>query len=163
EMLVRQLYNRLAVNQELYIFYSDKRTGVHFLPKSYREALHASQFKHMDERVLFDYAQLKERDLRTIMLPSETYKDLLHEIEGNDGVRIEQALGASLERFGHPRCAVEATQATLHSLVAACLSTARTMLIDRERLRQLRELIGWDSSYMSGTTRRALPLSFALD
>src|SRR5690606_17506431 len=163
EMLVRQLYNRLAVNQELYIFYSDKCTGVHFLPKPYREVLHASQFKYIDDRVLFDYAQLKELDLRTIMLPSETYKDLLHEIESNDGERIEQELDALLEQFGKQRCSVEAIKATIHKLVADCLHIVQTMQIDKERLSHLHELIGWDSSYMNRTTLRELLLSFALD
>lgn len=163
EMLARQLYNRLAVNQELYIFYSDKCTGVHFLPKSYREALHASQFKYIDDRVLFDYAQLKQLDLRTIMLPSESYKDLLHEIESNDEERIEQELDALLEQFGKQRCSVEAIKATIHKLVADCLHIVQTMQIDKERLSHLHELIGWESTYMNRTTLRELLLSFALD
>src|SRR5690606_20794894 len=97
------------------------------------------------------------------MLPSETYKDLLHEIESNDGERIEQELDALLKQFGKQRCSVEAIKATIHKLVADCLHIVQTMQIDKERLSHLHELIGWDSSYMNRTTLRELLLSFALD
>jgi len=162
-MCIRQLYNRLASHQDLFIFYSEKCTGVHFLQTIYREALHATQFKYIDDRVLFDYEQLKRLDLRTIMLPTESYKDLLHVIESNDEEGIEQELDRLIEQFGEQRCSVEAIKATIHKLVADCLHIVQTMQIDKERLSHLHDLIGWESTYMNRITLRELLLSFALD
>jgi len=162
-MFVRQLYNRLSVDQELFVFYSEQCTGVHFLPNAYQEALHATQFKYIDDRVLFDYTQLKQLELRTIMLPSESYKDVLHEIESNNEEGIERELDRLMEQFGKQRCSVEAIKATIHKLVADCLHIVQTMQIDKERLSHLHELIGWETTYMNRMTLRELLLSFALD
>ncbi|MFC6332963.1 response regulator [Paenibacillus septentrionalis] len=162
-MVVRHLYNRLAEEHQLYIYYSKKCTGVHFLQEAYQGALHAAQFKYIDDRALFDYAELKELELRTIMLPSDSYKELLNEIEANHEEGIEAELDALIAQFGKQRCSVEAVKATIHKLVADCLHIVQTMQIDKGRLSHLHELIGWESNYMNRATLRELLLSFALD
>lgn len=160
---VKQLHNRLAVNQQLHIYYSEKCTGVHFLGEAYRGARNAAQFKYIDDRQLFDNAELKQHELRTIMLPSDAYKGLLHEIEQHNEAGVKRELDGLLEQFGKQRCSVEAIKATIHKLVADCLHIVQTMQIDKNRLTHLNELIGWEAAYMNRATLRELLLSFAYD
>lgn len=160
---VRKLFDRLSSDFEFYISYSELYRGIHFLPQAYRSAKHASHFKYVDDRQIFNAEQLKSIELRSIMLPIESYRELLHQVEINDEGGIEQEVDQLLHQFGQAQCSIEAIKMTVHKLVVDCLHIVQTMKIDKTRLKHLHELISGASTYMNRNSLRKQLLLFTKD
>lgn len=142
----KQIQMRLSevLNMKVMLYTGAKASGLYFFEEAYRSALVTSQYKYIDNRMLYFADSLKQIQNKlplSAFSADQQYGQLLIEVEEGNEAHISQSVDELFTKFSEQGCTIETIKSVLHKIVAETLQTLQTMQIDSKSIEHLSEIM----------------------
>lgn len=146
QSMVKQMQLKLSevLNMKVMLYTGVKASGLYFFEEAYRSALVTSQYKFIDNRMLYfadSLIQIQNQSPIISLSYEQQYGQLLIEVEEGNESQISQAVDVLFTRFSEQGFTIENIKSVLHKIVAETLQTLQTMQINSKSIEHLTNIM----------------------